>query len=434
MLETLQRETFSYFERYANPSNGLIADKTAPQSAASIAAVGLGLSTYAVAAERGFLSWQEAIARSLAALRFFAASEQSPEPHASGYKGFYYHFLDMQSGRRAHACELSTIDTALLLAGMLTVACYFDGQSGEEREIRDRAEALYRRVDWAWAADAAGTIGHGWTPERGRIPYAWDCGYSEAAILYILALGSPTHPVPSQGYLDWTATFEEKSAYGIHHLYAGPLFIHQLSQVWLDFRGIGDERNRSLGFDYFENSRRATLVQRCYGRENPQGFAHYSENVWGLTASDGPGPAVRTVGGRRREFYGYLARGAPFGPDDGTVAPWAMLGSLPFAPRLVCDAARHLIERLGLKKTDRTGFHASFNATFPETQQNPNGWVAPFQFGLNEGPIVLMVENYLSGLVWNLFRTCPHALRGLRRAGFTGGWLDASALTRGPKV
>jgi hypothetical protein len=424
MLERLQRETFTYFERYTNPANGLIADRTEPQSPASIAAVGLGLSAYAVAVERGLMSRQKARARTLAALRFFSASEQSTAPDATGYRGFYYHFLDMDTGRRAYACELSTIDTALLMAGILTVARYFDGASSEEVEIRALGDALYRRVDWVWAANERGSIGHGWTPERGRLPWSWDCGYSEASILYVLALGSPTFPIAVEGYRDWTATFERKTVYGIDYVYAGPLFIHQLPQVWLDFRGIRDDLNRSLGFDYFENSRRATLVQRQYGIENPLGFAHYSENGWGLSASDGPGPAVRMVSGRRRKFYGYLARGAPFGPDDGTIAPWAVMTSLPFAPRVVCDTAHHAIERLALEKRDHTGFDASFNPTFPETTDNPNGWVAPWKVGLNEGPIVLMIENCFSGLVWNLLRECPYAVRGLKRAGFEGGWLD----------
>jgi hypothetical protein len=425
MLEQLQRETFTYFERETNARNGLIADKTEPSSPASIAAVGLGLSTYAVAVERGLMTRATATARTLAVLRFFHESPQGAEPDATGYKGFYYHFLDMATGRRAWRCELSTIDTALFIAGALTVACYFTGSSPEEREIRALADALYRRVDWAWASSDAGLIGHGWTPEGGPLPYSWDRGLSEALVLYVLALGSPTFPISRGGYRDWISTFEQKTVYGIDYLYAGPLFIHQLSHVWLDLRGIRDERNRSAGFDYFENSRRATLVQRQYGIENPRGFAHYSKNGWGLTASQGPGPCIRDVGGVRREFQGYVARGAPFGPDDGTIAPWAVVASLPFAPEVVCDAVHHATERLALRRPEGTGFDASFNPTFPEGSRNPNGWVAPWKLGLNEGPIVLMIENHLSGLIWKLFRTCPYAVHGLRRAGFEGGWLQA---------
>jgi hypothetical protein len=425
MLELLQRETFTYFERHVNPRNGLIADKTEPSSPASIAAVGFGLSAYTVAVERGLMPRTTAIARTLAVLRFFHESRQSTEPDATGYKGFYYHFLDMDTGRRAWRCELSTIDTALLIAGVLTVACYFTGPSPEEREICTLADALYQRIDWSWASKGNGVIGHGWTPEGGHLPFSWDRDLSEAHILYVLALGSPTFPTSADGYRQWTSTFERKTVYGIDYLYAGPLFIHQLSQVWLDLRGIQDDRNRSDGFDYFKNSRRATFVQRQYGIENPHGFLHYSKNDWGLTASQGPGPCVREVGGVPREFQGYLARGAPFGPDDGTISPWAVVASVPFAPEIVGDAIHHAIQYRALKKPEGTGFDASFNPTFPEASRNPNGWVAPWKLGLNEGPIVLMIENHLSRLIWKLFRACPYAVTGLRRAGFQGGWLQA---------
>jgi hypothetical protein len=426
MLDALQRETFAYFAREINPENGLVADSSEPGSPSSIAAVGLGLSVSAVAVERGFLSRGEAIARALRALRFFHSSHQGPEPDATGYKGFYYHFLDMVTGRRAWQSELSTIDTALFIAGALSAGLYFDGDGAEEREIRDLADALYRRVDWAWALNGAATVSLGWKPESGFLPSSWDEGYSEALILYVLALGSPTFAIAEQGYRAWTSTFERRTAYDIEYLYAGPLFIHQLSHIWLDFRGIQDDRNREVGFDYFENSRRATLVHRRYGIENPHGFARYSEHGWGITASDGPGPAVRVIDGVRREFHGYLARGAPFGPDDGTISPWAVVASLPFAPDVVCGTVRHAIEALARRNKHGRGFDASFNPTFLEPGGDPHGWVSPWKLGLNEGPIVLMVENHLSGLMWRLFRRCPHVVAGLRLAGFRGGWLDAA--------
>jgi len=420
ILGRAQREAFRYFESQANPDNGLVADSNAPGASASIAALGLGLSCYAVGVERGFMSRGEAVGRVLAALRFLNESEQSRSPDATGYKGFYYHFLDMKTGRRAGSCELSTIDTALLMAGVLTVASYFDRTTDDERELRDLADALYRRVDWAWAADERGCLGHGWRPKKGRLRWSWNFGYSEASILYALALGSPTFSIPNDGYREWTATFEKILAYEIEYIYAGPLFIHQLPQVWLDLRDIRDELNRTLGFDYFENSRRATLVHRAYATDNPQGFAGYSANTWGLTASDGPGPAVKTIAGKRRRFFGYRARGAPFGPDDGTIAPWGVLASLPFAPRVVCDAAHHEIELLD-DKARAPSFQASINPTF--TTRGAAGWVAPWKLGLNEGPIVLMIENFSSQLVWKLARRCPYIVRGLERAGFEGGWL-----------
>jgi hypothetical protein len=331
----------------------------------------------------------------------------------------------MDTGRRAWRCELSTIDTALFLAGALTAGLYFDGHGEDEAEIRALAEALYRRVDWTWALDGAGALRHGWTPEGGFLSRSWDEGYSEALILYVLALGSPSFPIPAQGYRAWTRTFEVKTAYGVEYIYAGPLFIHQFSHIWIDFRGLLDDRTREVGFDYFENSRRATVVHRAYCIDNPRTFAHYSTFGWGLTASDGPGPAVRLVDGVRREFFGYRARGAPFGPDDGTISPWAVVASLPFAPDVVRPTVRHALEQLARRNKDGRGFDASYNPTFPGPDGHPGGWVSPHRLGLNEGPIILAIENCLSELIWSLFRRSPHVVTGLCRAGFRGGWLDA---------
>ena len=426
MLDQLLRETFEFFRHEINPQNGLVVDKTAPGSPSSIAAVGMGLSVYIVAVERGLLSRSEAINRTLAVLRFFKASDQGPEPDMTGYKGFYYHFLDMQTGRRALHCELSTVDTAILMAGVFTVASYFAGRSEKEREIRDLAEILYRRVDWKWALNGGNTISHGWRPESGFLPFRWDTGYSEAIILYALALGSPTFPIGTGGYTEWISSFECKNLYGIEYLYAGPLFIHQMSHLWLDFRGIHDDFNRKSGIDYFENSRRAAYVQREYGIENPLGFSHYHKYGWGFTASDGPGPATLETNGIRREFFDYIARGAPFGPDDGTISPWAVVASLPFAPEIVIDTIRHAIERFGLKRRNPYGFDASFNSTYPDSNNNQHGWVSPWIFGLNQGPIILMIENFQSELIWKTIRKCSYIVDGLRRAGFRDGWLDDS--------
>jgi hypothetical protein len=425
MLDHLRRDSFDYFRHEFNPQNGLIVDKTQPGSPSSIAAVGMGLSVYVVAVERGLLPRAEAVDRTLALLRFLHSSPQGLEPDATGYKGFYYHFLDMHTGRRALQCELSTIDTAILMAGVLTVANYFTGSSDGESEIRELAEILYRRVDWKWALNGEPTICHGWKPESGFLPFRWDACYSEALLLYVLAMGSPTFPIEPEGYRAWTATFEWKKIYDIEYLYAGPLFIHQMSHLWLDFRGIRDDFNRKTGIDYFENSRRATYVQRQYGIENPRGFAHYHRYGWGLTASDGPGPAVLEVNGIRREFYDYIARGAPFGPDDGTISPWAVVASLPFAPEIVIETVRHAIERLNLKGRSPYGFDASFNSTFPGTNRNRHGWVSPWIFGLNQGPIILMIENYQSELIWKSIQKCRYIVEGLRRAGFRGGWLES---------
>jgi hypothetical protein len=423
MLDHLLSETLTYFVREHNETNGLIADRTEPGSYSSIAAIGLGLSCYIVAAKRGLLERSEVLHKVAVILRFFRDGKQGPEPDAMGHNGFYYHFLDMKTGRRAGGCELSTVDTALFIAGVLAAGTFFGGDQAEEREIRDIADFLYKRINWSWALNGSTVICHGWSPEGGFLPYYWDRDYSEALLLYMLAMGSPTFPIPNSGYNEWAATFRVQEIYGIRHLYAGPMFIHQLSHIWIDFRGIRDDFCRKTDMDYFENSRRATYVQQKYAVENKNGFAHYGNNCWGFTASDGPGNSVLLIDGIQREFYGYLARGAPFGPDDGTVSPWAVVASLPFAPEIVLDTIRHAIERLDLKSKTWYGFDASFNPTYPAKSKNPNGWVSPWKFGLNEGPIILMIENYQSELIWNIMKNCPYIRSGLSKAGFQGGWL-----------
>jgi hypothetical protein len=421
MLDEIQRDAFSYFMHETNRANGLVVDKTCPDWPASIAATGLGLTAYPVGVERGLLTRAEAAERTLTTLRFFWRSRQGPEADATGYKGFYYHFLDFQTGARAWHCELSTVDSALLLGGMLTTAAYFDRDAPNEREIRDLAHQLFARVDWQWAQNGGATVTHGWTPEAGFLPYRWE-GYDEALLLYVLGLGSPTHPLPAESYRAWASTYEWRTVYGIPFLYAGPLFTHQLSHVWIDFRGIQDAFMREHGIDYFENSRRATLVQQQYAIVNPGGFAHYGEYCWGLTASDGPGDVTLTVGGIERRFFDYLARAVPDGPDDGTIAPWAVIASLPFAPEIVLPTVADF-RRWQVAGVHRYGFKATFNPTFP-VKGSRNGWVSAWHFGINEGPIVVMIDNHTSGLVWRLMRGCAPIVTGLRAAGFTGGWLS----------
>jgi hypothetical protein len=420
-LDALQRAAFAYFLHEANPVNGLIPDSNQLNVPSSIAAVGLGLSAYPVGVEHGWMTREQAALRTLAALRFFWTSVQGKEPDATGYKGFYYHFLDMQTGKRAWQCELSTIDSALLFAGMLTSAAYFGADAAEEVEIRALAEALYRRADWRWAQHGGAAVSHGWKPEQGFLPYRWE-GYNEALILYALGLGSPTYALPEASYAAWTATYQWKRVYESEYLFSGPLFTHQLSHIWIDFRGIQDAFMRDRSCDYFENSRRATYVQQQYAMRNPQQFEGYGIDCWGLTASDGPGWVTLPINGIERQFFGYVARGVPDGPDDGTIAPWATVASLPFAPEVVLPALRHFHD-LDLGKVSPYGFKATFNPTFPGVPGSKHGWVSPWHYGLNQGPIVLMIENYRSGLLWRLLRRCPYLVAGLQRAGFAGGWL-----------
>lgn len=421
MLERLQKDGFGYFLDQTNPTNGLVRDCTRPGFPASIAAVGFGLAAYPISVERGFLSRSEAVDRTLTTLRFLWKSPQGTEPDAAGYQGFYYHFLDMDTGRRAWNCELSTIDTVLLLAGALVAGLYFDRNAAAEEEIRELTDALYCRANWQWAQNGELTVTHGWTPESGFLPFRW-AGYNEATILYLFGLGSPTFPLPSESYAAYTSTYSWKRVYSFDYVYAGPLFIHQYSHVWVDFRGIQDTFMRAKGIDYFENSLRAIRVHHEYAIRNPLQFSHHCDCCWGLTASDGPGPATLIIDGVERRFYDYLARGAPYGPDDGTIAPWAAVASLPFIPEIVLPTIEHMIQ-LGVGPTCCPyGLAASFNPTYPY-QSGTIGWVSPWNYGLNQGPLVLMVENYRTGLIWSLMRRCPYVVSGLRRAGFSGGWL-----------
>ena len=421
-LEKLQRESFNYFLHETNSANGLVIDKTEANWPASIAATGLALASYPVAVERGFVAHAAAVKRTLTTLRFLWNSPQGPESDTTGYRGFYYHFLDMRTGRRAWQCELSTVDSAFLLAGALTAGIYFAADTADESEIRMLADGLYRRADWQWAQDSGATVTHGWRPETGFLKYRWD-GYDEALLLYILGLGSPTHPLAEGSYTAWASTYKWEQCCGQAYLYAGPLFAHQLSHIWIDFRGIQDAFMRDKGIDYFENSRRATYAQQQYAINNPLKFDGYGSQCWGITASDGPGPDAIKINGIERQFLGYLGRGVPYGPDDGTIAPWAVAASLPFAPEIVLPALDYFINQAKLTELNPYGFKASFNSTYPGKSGSAPGWISPSHYGLNQGPVILMIENYRSGLLWQLMRECPYIAGGLRRATFDGGWL-----------
>ena len=420
-LDALQRHAFEYFLHETNPVNGLVADTSHPGAPSSIASVGFALAAYPVGVERGWMTRMDVIERTVALMRFFWTSPQGTAPDATGHKGFYYHFLDMTTGRRASLCEVSTVDTTFLLAGMLAAAAFFDRETEDEQEIRTLADALYRRADWTWACNGGATPTHGWTPEGGFLRYRWE-GYDEALLLYVLGLGSSTHPLPIESYMARASTYQWKEIYGYELLYGGSLFIHQYSHIWVDFRGIQDAFARDRGIDYFENSRRATYVQREYAIRNPLDFAGSGENFWGLTASDGPGWTTRKIHGIERSFFDYVARGAPYGPDDGTVAPWAVVASLPFAPEIVLPTVRHF-EDVYPQVTGKYCLRCSFNLTFPNEADADAGWTSPYHYGINLGPVVLMCENHRSGLLWRLMSACPYIVTGLRRAGFRNGWL-----------
>ncbi len=432
MLDDLEERTFRFFWETTNPENGLVPDRYPSRSFSSIAAVGFGLTAYGIGVERGYVSREAARDRVLATLRFFHSAPQGPEASGvTGYQGFFYHFLDMKTGHRFETVELSTIDTTLLLGGVLFAQSYFDGADPQEVEIRKLADELYRRVDWRWAQARPPAISMGWRPETGFIDYDW-IGYDEAMLLVILALGSPTFPVEPVAWQRWVSGYEGKwgTFFGQEHLNFPPLFGHQYSHVWVDFRGIQDGYMRGRGIDYFENSRRATYAQRAYAIANPEGWKGYGQDIWGLTACDGPADAELEYQGKRRAFRGYSARGPGFN-DDGTLAPTAAASSIPFAPEITIPAVMELRRRYGEHIYSTYGFLDSFNPSFHydvplnEGRRVPGfGWVADDYLGIDQGPIIAMIENHRSELVWRVMRKNPYIRAGLERAGFKGGWLE----------
>jgi len=419
LVDRLQKAAFSYFLQYTDPATGLVADTSLPGAPSSIAATGFGLSAYPVGVERGWITRKSAAERALTTLRFFAESRQSRDKDATGYKGLYYHFLDMKTGQRTWRSELSLIDSALLLAGVITAAAYFSQDNAVEAEVRSLGAMLYARANWHWALDNADTLSLGWKPRSGFLPYRWE-GYSEAIILYVLALASPAHPIPEKSYSAFTAKFDWMICPKGPYLYAGPLFIHLFSHAWIDFRGIRDKAIAEKDSDYFQNTRRAIAVQRDYAARNPGEFVGYGADMWGLTACDGPKRSRVLINGRRQNFTGYSARGAPLGPDDGTVAPWVSLACLPFEPQAAIDGCRTILTTYPDLLVDGR-FPGSFNPSI--AGRGPEGWVSGSCVGLDQGLLVMMLENHRSGLIWDLLRDSRFIRRGVARAGFSGGWL-----------
>jgi hypothetical protein len=432
LLDDVEQRSFRYFWELADPQTQLIPDRAPTPSFSSIAAVGFGLTAYGIGAERGYVTRQAAAERTLATLRSLLAMKQGPGARGvSGYKGFFYHFLDMKTGERFETVELSTVDTSLLMAGALFSQSYFDRDDPAEAAIRDAAEQLYARVDWPWEQVRAPAISMGWTPENGFHSWDWH-GLNEAMIVVILALGSPTHPVDPSAWSEYHKTDRWDTFYGQPHFVFAPLFGHQYSHVWIDFRGIQDPVIRAHGIDWFENSRRASIGQHAYAVDNPQRWIGYGDRVWGLTACDGPMDATVTIDGRPRTFHSYHARGADADDirDDGTIAPTGAASSIVFTPELSIPAIREMHERYGANLYSTYGFLDAFNPTLRTTDQLKHGRVDPAQgwfdidyLGIDEGPVVAMIENHRSGLVWRTMKKNAHIVQGLRRAGFSGGWL-----------
>ncbi len=422
-LDSLSHKTFNYFWELADSTTAQVPDRWPTESFSSIAATGFGLTSYIVGVERGYISRKQAAERTLKTLTFFIEAPKGDSvAGVTGYKGFYYHFIDMKTGLRFQQVELSTIDTGLLMAGILSSQVYFDQDNTAENQIRAFADSLYRAVEWDWALNKEITISMGWHPEKGFIDARWK-GYNEAMILYVLALGSPTYTIPAESWKAWTNTYQYGTYLGQEHVNFGPMFGHQYSHMYIDFRGIFDPYMKAKGFDYFENSRRATYANRQYCIANSTSYVGYSKNIWGLTACDGPGNSTKI--NPNVAFMGYSARGAAqwYVEDDGTIAPTAAGGSIPFAPEICIPALEEMYTKYGDRIYDRYGFKDAFNWTVPN-KDGTIGWVDVDYLGIDQGPIVIQLENYRSELIWSLMKKSPYIQSGLKKAGFTGGWLD----------
>jgi hypothetical protein len=415
MLDSIQHKTFLFFLNEHHPEKGIVKDRTTSTSPCSIAATGFGIPSLAIGAERKWISREEAAAITLRILKFFINSVQSTAKDVTGYKGFYYHFLKMDTGTREWNCELSSIDTGLLMMGIIFARNYFNLDDNVENQIRSIAAKLLERIDWNFmvlpaSSKYAHTISMAWSPEKGLLDYGW-FGYNEALFLYILAAGSGMNNA-EQSYDAWLKTYKWQTPYkGLSHVAFPPLFGHQFSQAFIDFRGIADKYMKEKGIDYFENSRRATYVQRLYAQENPKGWIGYDSLCWGVTASDGP-PDKYNFGDKK--FLGYAGRGTS-GPeynyyDDGTLAPYGPLSSLPFAPEIVLPTIQSMNKKYGKILWGKYGYYDAFNLTAK--------WTDNDFLGIDEGPMLMMIENFRTGFVWNYMMKDPVIQKGLNRLGF----------------
>jgi hypothetical protein len=400
-LDYLQQANFGYFWYTANPNNGLVPDRmvnsTSP-SACSIAAVGFGLTAIGIAIDHGWITRDQGSARVLTTLNTFWNGPQGTGASGEiGYNGWFYHFLDMNTATRASGSELSSIDTTLLLGGVLYAKQYFSGTNVTETSIRTFADSIFNRVNWTFMARGTNAVAMGWQPTTGFSGYGNWIGYDEGMLLYLLGLGTATNPLPASAWNYWTSGYTWVTYYGESFVPFPPLFGHEYSHCWVDFRHVADAYMNSENSTYFENSHRAALAQQSYCIANPLGWVGYGSNVWGLTASDDPS--------------GYEAHGAPPAlNDDGTIAPTAPGGAMAFAPDISLPTLEYLYSHGRTALWTAYGFRDAFNQSVQ--------WYDTDELGIDQGPIVIMIENYRNQNVWRLFMQNAEIQRGLQQAGF----------------
>jgi len=416
MLDSIQQKTFQFFVNEHHPEWGIVKDRTKEWAPSSIASTGFGLACFGIGAERNWITREKAAQITLNNLQFFINSVQSADTNVTGYKGFYYHFLKMDSGTREWNCELSTVDTGLLMMGIIFARNYYNGDNATEEKIRELAGQMLERIDWDFMEMPAGdqyahSISMGWYPEKGLHHMGW-IGYNEALFLYVLAAGSGMTNV-EKGFDSWLKFYSWETPYeGLSHVAFPPLFGHQFSQAFIDFRGLVDRYMKEKGIDYFENSRQATLVQQQYAIQNPNDWVGYDSLCWGITACDGPTNAYNFDD---YNFFGYAGRGTS-GPDnnyfdDGTIAPYGAISSLPFAPEIVLPTIRAFNKRYSNILWGKYGYYDAFNLTAQ--------WVDDDYIGIDQGPLMIMIENFRTGLVWDYVMKDQIIQDGLKRLGFS---------------
>jgi hypothetical protein len=400
-LEDLQRRSFDFFWHEANPANGFGRDRSGGDWC-SVAGLGFGFSAICIGVDHGWITRQEGCRRILLTLETLAAAPQGEAPRGmAGNRGWFYHFLERDRPERVDWCEVSTVDTALFFAGAFDASIRFDNpQDPEECRLRQLADEMFRRIDWQWMTEGQPTLSLSWHPADGFSKCRWH-GYNEGMIIYILALGTDRQPLSPDFWNAWTKNYQWKQREGFQYLQFAPLFGHQYSHCWIDFRNIADDYMRKKGITYFENSRRAVFAQQAYALRNPRKFPNYGLWEWGFTACNGP---------RRDGVDGYCARGAPPAElDDGTIAPTAVAGSIAFAPEICLPTLRQFRQRYPAL-WGKYGFTDAYNAKV--------NWIDDQYFAIDQGPIVLMIENYLTGATWRRTMSHPVIRRGLARAGF----------------
>ena len=384
LLDDIEKTSFKYFWEQAHPETGLVLDRCharepVTNALGSIAATGFGLTAMCIGENRGYVSGPVAEARALNILRFLWKK-------LPNHRGFFYHYCDINTGERRWDSEISSVDTAILLCGVLTCRQHF-----HNLEIKELALEIFNRVDWNWLSEDTPILPHGWTPESGFLQYRWG-DYSEMMMMYLLGLGSSLHALQPEAWNAWKRTLFEYD--GIRYIGTfAPLFIHQYSQAWFDFRGKRDRYT-----DYFQNSILATDAHRRFCLDMASQFPTYTEDLWGITASDSP--------------KGYVVWGGPpaIGPIDGSVVPCATAGSLPFMPEATMRVLRTIKNRYGTNAWTQYGFVDAFN---PLTN-----WYGTDVVGIDLGISMVMAENARSSFIWNTFMKNPEAQRGMARAGF----------------